>query len=76
MANGIGKILFGIGAPSVNKSGQVGASRGVAQSFKGAPYASIQSERMPQVLDTVPTKDAKGNPLLAGYVTPMRSWVA
>jgi len=61
----------------------VGASKGTAVSetqapkaFRTASYASIPYERQPQVTDTVPTKDAAGNPLLANYITPEKVWIA
>ena len=54
----------------------VTSSRGVVPAYKTAPYAAIKSERAPQVLDTVPTTDASGKPLLAGYCTPKNVWVA
>ena len=76
MAVELGKNLLtylGIGA-----SGKTQAPAGVtpAKSFKTASYASIPYEKMPTITDTVPTKDASGKPLLAGYVTPEKVWVA
>lgn len=74
----LGKLLFGTTPASVN--GRLGASvseaRGIVPSFKTSSYASIPYERAPQVVDTVPTRDASGNPLLPGYVTPLNSWIA
>jgi hypothetical protein len=46
------------------------------QAFKTAAYASIPYSKAPTVTDTVPTKDANGKPLLAGYCTPEKVWVA
>jgi len=54
----------------------IARARGVNQAFKTSAYASVPYERAPQVVDTVPTRDAAGNPLLAGYVTPQKVWVA
>ena len=75
MAVELGKNLlayFGIGA-----SGKTQAPASVTHTgnFKSTSYASIPYEKMPTVTDTVPTKDADGKPLLAGYVTPEKVWV-
>lgn len=73
----IGKILgIGLQPAAINNGKSVGATRGVVPKFKTASYASIPYERAPQVVDTVPTRDANGNALLAGYVTPKHSWIA
>ena len=76
MAVELGKNLLaylGIGA-----SGKTQAPANVtpAKNYKAASYAAIPYEKMPAVKDTVPTKDANGKPLLAGYVTPDNVWVA
>lgn len=72
----ISKLFTGSGTAVVRRSTGAGvsASRGVNQSFKNASYASVPYERAPQVLDTVPTKDAYGRPLLPGYSTPGAVW--
>lgn len=72
----LGKNLLAVfgGSPSYSKG--VASSGGVVPAYKTAPYAAIKAERAPQVLDTVPTTDAYGNPLLAGYSTPKKVWVA
>ena len=77
MGSKIGKILFGqnLLAPSRVQAGSISSTKGVSTRFKSASYASIPYERAPQVMDTVPTKDANGNPLLAGYYTPSKSWI-
>ena len=79
MAIEFGKNLF---TPFLGVTG-AGATKGTAVSgaqapkaFKTAGYASIPYEKFPQVTDTVQTKDASGKPLLAGYVTPEKVWVA
>lgn len=74
----LGKLLFGTGtAPVGLKAGaSVSEARGVAPKFKTSSYASIPYERAPQVVDTIPTRDAQGNPLLAGYATPLKTWIA
>ncbi len=77
-------IEFGKNLLTYLNAGKVSASKGlvttsaraVNPSFKTASYASIPYERAPQVVDTIPTRDAKGNPLLAGYVTPQKTWIA
>lgn len=77
MSSQIGKILLGqnILSPARIQSGAVSSARGITPSFKSASYASIPYERAPQVLDTVPTEDSNGQPLLAGYITPSKSWI-
>ena len=77
MDSKIGKILFGQNflAPSRVQATSTSSTQGVSSRFKSASYASIPYERAPQVLDTVPTKDSNGNPLLAGYYTPSKSWI-
>ena len=67
MSSQIGKILLGqnILSPARVQSGAVSSARGITPSFKSASYASIPYERAPQVLDTVPTKDSNGQPLLS-----------
>lgn len=52
------------------------SSRGVNQAFKTSSYASIPYEKAPTVVDIVPTRDAAGNPLLPGYETPLKTWIA
>lgn len=72
----LGKLLFGTSPIAVGASSNAGVSgtRGIVPSFKTSSYASIPYERAPQVVDTVPTRDANGKPLLAGYETPLHSW--
>ncbi len=74
MGNTIGKIL-GAYTPSVGTPVSSAGTSSVG-SYKTSGYASIPYERAPQVVDSVPTKDAAGNPLLAGYVTPNKTWIA
>lgn len=78
MTVNLGKNLLpflGITSTGVAKGATVSGAQ-APKAFKTAGYASIPYERAPQVKDTVPTKDASGNPLLANYVTPERVWVA
>lgn len=73
----LGKILgIGLQPATIKNGASVGGTRGVVPKFKTASYASIPYERAPKVVDTVPTKDANGKALLAGYVTPKHSWIA
>ncbi len=77
MAINIGKNLISyFGNVNASKSLGAASTGAVNQKFKIASYASIPYERSPQVVDTIPTRDAQGNPLLAGYVTPQKTWIA
>lgn len=75
---GINLVRLLTGTNSTAIQPRVGASvaqaRGVNQGFKTAGYASVPYERAPQVVDTVPTRDANGRPLLPGYETATRCW--
>jgi hypothetical protein len=75
MAVDFNNFLSYINTGLVGKT-QAPAQVAPAKSFKNASYAAIKYEKMPTVTDTVPTKDASGKPLLAGYVTPEKVWVA
>lgn len=78
MAVELGKnLLTLLTGTGVRKSGSINPYARVQTptAYKTSGYASIPYERAPQVTDTVPTKDAAGNPLLAGYVTPSKAWV-
>ena len=77
MAVDLGKNLISsflglTGTRSVNASKAVVASK----AYKTAGYATIPYENAPVITDTVPTKNSDGTPLLAGYNTPNRVWVA
>jgi hypothetical protein len=74
MVNFLGKNLINVSTPRVTTGVSGRGLQPVNQSFKTAGYASIPYERAPKVEDTVPTTDAKGNALLAGYVTPKHVW--
>lgn len=78
MAVNLGKnlILPFLGAPSVGGASQAVSGAQAPKAFKTSAYAAIPYERAPQVTDTVNTKDANGKPLLDGYVTPNKVWVA
>jgi len=69
-------ILPFLGTPRVGTQGVATTKTEAPKAFKTAGYASIPYERAPQVLDTVKTTDQNGNPLLPGYVTPKKAWVA
>ncbi len=76
MAVQFGNILSKFVTPvKVSTGTNVSSARSIDTKFKTAAYTSIPYERAPQVVDTVPTRDASGRPLLAGYSTPLKSWI-
>ncbi|MBD5402559.1 hypothetical protein HDR58_07150 [bacterium] len=73
MGLSIGKYLgltAGVNSKTIQRSTNVEQPR-----FSKNLISNITGERAPQVLDTVPTRDANGKPLLAGYETPTWSLV-
>ena len=68
-----------IGKTQAITSGRIGLyhiPKLYAGEYEGKPYAGITIPKAPKVTDTVPTKTAEGKPLLAGYCTPNKVWVA
>lgn len=75
MAINLVKLFTGTATTrAIDGGSNVARARGVNQGFKTAGYASVPYERSPQVVDTVPTRDVNGKPLLPGYETATRCW--
>lgn len=70
------KLLSYITGANVNAAKANYYTAPVQMGPKAAAVSAVKTPRAPQVLDTVQTKYANGDPLLAGYVTPEKCWVA